>query len=134
MREEGFRAKPYRDTRGKLTVGYGRNLDDHGVTEGEARVMLGNDLDRIGAELAVKPWWPQAMDLLDELRQDVLVAMAYQMGVAGLGGFTKMLKAVEQRNWKTAALEMLDSKWARQTPARAQRLAQMMETGRKVPL
>ena len=127
--EEGFEAKPYRDTQGKLTIGYGRNLDDHGISEGEARVMLMNDVDRIASKLAVKPWWPQAMDLFDEVRQDVLIAMGYQLGLRGLCGFRKMIAALMYRRWRTASQEMLDSEWARQTPERARRLATMMQTG-----
>ena len=122
---EGYRRKPYRDTRGKLTIGYGRNLDDVGLSRAEALHLLANDVQAIREHLSAQPWWPQE----EPVRQDVLVTMAYQMGVRGLLGFTKMLAAVNRCHWNTAALEMLDSEWARQTPKRAQELALMMKSG-----
>lgn len=124
-RLEGFRQHPYRDTRGKLTIGFGRNLDDVGISRAEAKHLLANDLETIRKHLSTRSWWPQD----EPVRQDVLVTMGYQLGVRGLSGFRLMLKAVDRREWRTAALEMLDSEWARQTPLRAQRLALMMQTG-----
>ena len=46
-RHEGLRLKPYRDTVGKLTVGYGRNLEDVGISRDEADFMLDNDIDQV---------------------------------------------------------------------------------------
>jgi hypothetical protein len=55
--------------------------------------------------------------------------MAYQLGMNGLAGFANMLKWCELGRWDEAAKEMLRSKWATQTPGRAQRAAQMMRDG-----
>jgi lysozyme len=66
---------------------------------------------------------------LSEPRQVVLVCMAYQLGVAGLLGFKNMLAATASGDYKKAAAEMLNSRWARQTPNRAQRMAKQMESG-----
>jgi lysozyme len=54
QRHEGLRLRlrAYRDTVGKLTIGYGRNLDDRGISEDEAGFMLDNDIDLVVAELA----------------------------------------------------------------------------------
>ena len=70
-----------------------------------------------------------AMAACGESRQAVLVSMAYQMGVSGLSGFRNTLKAVADGQWADAAKGMLDSKWARQTPARANRHANQMLSG-----
>ena len=45
IRHEGLRLKPYRDTMGNWTIGYGRNLDERGITEEEAKIMLDYDID-----------------------------------------------------------------------------------------
>ncbi len=48
---EGMRLKPYRCSAGKLTIGYGRNLDDRGISAHEANDLFENDL--IDAEMAL---------------------------------------------------------------------------------
>ena len=70
-RHEGLRLKPYRDTVGKLTVGYGRNLDDRGISEDEAGFMLDNDIDQVERELERMPLYLS----LDPIRQVVLANM-----------------------------------------------------------
>lgn len=127
--DEGLRLTPYRDTRGVLTIGYGINLDQ-GITRVEAEMLLeGRVADRIGALTVTLPWFPT----LAPARQRVLINMAYQLGVGGLLGFRHMLEALRRGDYELAADEMLDSDWARQTPARAQRLAQEMRAGHVAP-
>lgn len=125
-KHEGMRLRPYRDTVGKLTIGYGRNLEDKGISEGEAREMLYNDIVEAEHELDRDlPWWK---DLSPE-RQKVLVSMVFNLGINRLLGFRKALAAMQAGDWKRAAAEMLDSKWAGQVGDRADELAGMMETG-----
>ena len=117
--------KPYRDTVGKLTIGYGRNLDDVGIEPEEADWMLDHDIAiRIGALHARLRWFDQ----VDPVRQRVLINMAF-MGVEKLLGFHKMLAALMVRDYETAARELLDSKYATQVGQRAVRLAHMLRTG-----
>jgi len=71
----------------------------------------------------------QALSQCNEARSDVLISMAYQMGVDGLALFRGMLTAVTQRDFDAAANAMLDSLWARQTAGRARRHAEVMRTG-----
>ena len=125
-RDEGLRTKPYRDHLGKLTLGIGRNLDDVGITPEEARYLAENDIGRCEASLqANRPWWRE----LSEARQQVLVSMVFQLGWSGVAGFAKFWGALQRGDYKSAAAEMRDSLWAKQTPARCERLAKMMEVG-----
>ena len=125
-KHEGLRLKPYRDTVGKLTIGYGRNLDARGITTDEATEMLEADIYSAIEDLRGSlPWF----DDLDETRQVVLVDMAYNLGIAGLLKFKRMLAAVETARWEDAAAEMLLSKWADQVGGRAAELAEMMRAG-----
>jgi lysozyme len=136
-KEEGFRALIYDDATGKPlkpgdtiqghpTIGIGLAVDIEGLTREEARYLCGNRVDRrIRALDQELPWWRQ----LPAARQTVLAGMAYQLGVRGLMNFAKMLGAVQRGDFGEAADEMLDSVWATQTPARAQRLAEMMRQG-----
>jgi lysozyme len=129
IRHEGKRNKPYRDTVGKLTIGVGRNLDDVGLRDDEIDLLLDNDIAATwNAVQRALPW----VDQLDEVRQRVLADMAFNIGVRGLLCFTQMLRACQAGEYAKAAAEMLDSKWARQVPARAARLAKMMATGEDV--
>lgn len=126
MKDEGFRAKPYRCTAGKLTIGYGANLED-GIDDDEAMFLLEHRLDKAIADcVRVFPWFAS----LDAIRQGVIVQMRYQLGLDGLLGFRVMLRAMAHEKYAVAAAEMLDSKWARSdAPKRAQRLALQMRTG-----
>lgn len=124
-RYEGFSKLPYKCPTGHLTIGYGHNLEN-GISAKVALFILQEDLSR--AERAVKdafPWWWK----LDDARQFVLVDMAFNMGLAGLKGFKKMLAAIESGDFDKAAAEMLDSKYGRQVVHRARLNAEIMKTG-----
>lgn len=123
--EEGFRSKPYRCTAGKLTIGIGWNLDV-GITEQAALLVFRCQLGEIENALLERfPWFKR----LTEARKAALISMAFQMGLAGLYGFKNTLKYIEAGNYEQAARNMLQSKWARQTPARAERTAYMVRYG-----
>lgn len=126
MRDEGVKLKPYHDTVGKLTIGVGRNLDDVGISEAEAAQLLDSDIERTASALdKALPWWRS----LDEVRQRVLLNMAFNMGINSLLGFKNTLAAIQAGKYEDAAAGMLSSKWAQQVGQRAQRLASMMQKG-----
>lgn len=129
IRDEGLRLKPYRCPAGKLTIGVGRNLDDTGITELEAEMLLAYDIERFSYQLdRTISWWRQ----LDEVRQRVILNMAFNMGTAKLMEFAITLANVRAGRYKEAAAGMRNSRWAKQVGARAERLAVMMETGSPV--
>ncbi len=124
--DEGLRLKPYHCTAGKLTIGYGRNLEDRGITEAEAEYLLENDVSEIYEDLA------EIYDFfthLSPMRKAVLIDMAYNLGLSGLNKFQNMIKAIDDNNYSKAASEMLDSRWASQVGDRAERLSKLMKTG-----
>ena len=124
-KHEGLRFKPYKDTVGKLTIGYGRNLDDNGITLAEAEQMLSNDIQNCYAECLKLPCWNK----LNEARQAVLLDMCFNLGITRMKTFKKMLAALEVGAYNRAAKEMLDSKWAFQVKSRATELADIMSKG-----
>lgn len=126
-RHEGLELKPYKDTVGKLTIGIGRNLDDVGITAEEAEFLCDNDISRV--ENQVIRTIP-VYSILCDVRQRVLLDMAFNLGIDGLLKFKRFLAFVQMSKWEAAADEMLDSKWATQVGARARTLAQMMKFGR----
>ena len=123
---EGLRLKPYKDTVGKWTIGIGRNLEDKGITEQEALFMLNNDVDYFYDKIKKEINWFWA---LDDVRQNVLVNMAFNLGVSGLLTFKNTLRLISFNRYEEAAEEMLNSKWANQVGYRAEELAEQMRTG-----
>ena len=127
-KEEGFRSHVYSDHLGYKTIGYGRCIEEGiglGLTEDEATYLLMQDIQRSVAECENFDWF---MDL-DEPRAMVVVALAFQMGWPRLNQFGKMLAAFAGEDYEPAADELLDSKFARQVPARAERLSEIVRTG-----
>lgn len=123
---EGVRRFPYRCTAGKLTIGVGFNLDDVGLYPEEIRFILDNRVNLLRKELAAElPWFVQ----LDEVRQAVLLDMAFNLGTQGLLKFKRTLGSIQSGNYVLAAEQMLQSLWAKQVGRRSVRLAKMMETG-----
>lgn len=65
---------------------------------------------------------------LDDIRQKVVIDMAFNLGVNGVLSFKNMIQALKEKDYDKAAEEMLDSLWAEQVGNRADRLAKMMRT------
>lgn len=126
IRHEGYRQFPYKCSAGKLTIGIGRNIEDRGISMDEALYLLKNDIEICRHEL--NSLYP-IINQLNETRQNVLINMCFNIGIKRLSGFRKMWAALEKRDYREAAKQMLDSKWARQVGKRSTELANIMETG-----
>ena len=135
--EEGRRRTVYDDKTGKPivpgykvighpTVGVGIRLDGAGLDDEEIDWLRDRRVER--ARRAVTARWPWTMNL-SEARRDVLVQMTFQLGPDGVARFAKFLGALRRGDFSEAADEMGESLWARQTPARAERLAKAMREG-----
>jgi len=139
--DEGYCKNTYNCSEGKLTVGYGYNLESNelqlpvaqvnqikrdGLPRVEAYQMLLEIVDKRSKALQdALPW----LSKLTPARKAVLLNMSYQIGVPGLLKFTRTLAAAKRGDYATCAVYMLESKWAKQTPARAKRLAEQMHKG-----
>ena len=121
---EGFRAKVYKCTEGYDTIGYGFAIKDLELDEDISEMILMQKLDnlmtRIGKTFV---WWRSA----DSTVKDVVVEMCYQLGVSGFSKFKKTINHLENKRYGKASAEMLDSKWARQTPNRALELSNLIK-------
>lgn len=130
IREEREVLHAYPDSKGFITCCVGRMIDPRkggGFSQDESRYLLRNDIHRNTAECErAFEWWA----LLDDVRQQVILCMVFQMGSASVAGFHQMCLALRRGDYLRAAIEMLDSDWAREdSPARASRMAQIMKTG-----
>ena len=128
-RDEGERLSAYQDHLGYWTIGIGRLIDSRrggGISTDESTMLLRNDIARIRVELLQRlPWFVH----LDPVRQGVLMNMTFQMGINGVMAFQDTLAKVQASDYAAAADRMLQSKWATQTPERANRLAKQMRDG-----
>jgi len=130
-RQEGVSKWAYEDHLGYITVGVGRCLDPEkglGLSDDEIDYLLRNDIERCYRELEVFSWF---MDL-DQVRQEALVSMLFQLGLPNFLEFKKTLKYLAEGKYSQAAAECLRSKWAVQTPNRAKEISYMIETGQYV--
>lgn len=135
MKDEGFRGYPYRCTQGFLTVGHGFNIEPgyihsivHAMLQGVEYPISQEYSTRILGQLVKNIWdvvqWEYPDQPVEVKR--ILTNMQYQLGAIGVARFRKMHAALKVQDYGTAAKEMLDSVWARQTPNRARRLAERM--------
>jgi len=120
-KHEGFNGMPYDDSLGYPTIGYGTKLP---INKDEAELLLKYRLKQKRDELIIA--MPFVYNLSED-KQKVLYEMSYQLGVGGLLLFKRMWSALKSGDFERAADEMLDSKWAVQTPERAEKLAEIMK-------
>ena len=125
-RDEGKRSIVYQDSGGILTIGIGRNLESRGVSDEEIAILLGNDLVIVTADLDRNALWWRGMPAD---KQRALANMCFNLGWPRLSGFTLMLAALESGDWDEAANQALDSRWAVQVGARAERIAELFRSG-----
>ena len=134
-KHEGVVYAIYKDHLGHRTFGVGHliTIDDpewfqpEGTTVNEDRVMDVYMDDLATAFTTVKRLVPDICSHPEDV-QLVLTNMAFNLGQHRLSGFKRMLKAVEEKNYKLASVEMLDSRWAKQVSRRANELSLMMES------
>jgi len=125
---EGCRLHAYACPAGKLTIGWGRNIDatGPGLTQDEADLLLSHDIARCEVELVTTyPWTVH----LDAVRHAVLLDLLFNLGLPKFKQFRRTLAAIEAGDYTGAAGHLLNSQWARQVGTRAQRLAGMLATG-----
>lgn len=125
-RHEGVKLKPYVCSAGKLTIGVGRNLEDVGISEYEANLLLDHDIERITKQAIDAFHW---FTDISRVRKDVVLSMIFNVGLQGFLGFKKTILAIAVNDFELASKEMMDSKWAAQVGGRAYELSEMMRTG-----
>ena len=131
-KHEGYRNKVYLDTLGKRTVGVGHLCvedfweDDKEYEESFLMEILQKDLQEAirGAKELVEE---HGCADIDERAEEIIIEMVFQLGRTGVKKFRNMWKALSEHNYVGASYEMLDSKWAKQTPNRAKDMADQMK-------
>lgn len=123
---EGLMLRPYHCSAGKVTIGYGRNIEDRGISLNEAEYLLANDIRDCRESLTRDySWFPG----LDHVRQAALVDLVYNLGSTRLAGFQKFLAAMRRTDYERAAADLEDSKWFGQVGRRGPRIRDMIKSG-----
>ena len=133
--EEGYRSHVYYCSEGYPTIGIGKKIGSRvqslsdfaliDVPKSVAYAWLDYDLKTIVKQCQSFKWF----NTLSQARKDIIISMCYQLGFGGFCKFKRTIKHIENGSFALAAQEMLDSKWARQTPGRANRHSKVMDTG-----
>ena len=127
-RHEGVRTHAYKCSADYITVGVGRNIDEDGglgLSDDEINYLLANDIKRCKQELVALSWFVD----LDEVRQDALINLCFNLGLTRLLGFRNAMAAMAEGDYEKAADEFLDSRWATQVGQRAIEVTNMSRSG-----
>lgn len=147
--DEGLKTEIYKDTEGYYTIGIGhlltkdpsiavarRELDRQvgrpakgSITLAECESLFDKDVANVDSGIQRNAVLKPVFDSLDLVRRDALRNMVFQMGVAGVAGFTNSLRMLKEKRWEEAAVNLKQSKWYRQTPNRAGRVIEVFRTG-----
>ena len=128
-RHEGVESHAYHCSENKITIGVGRNVDKSGglgLSDDEIDYLLQNDIDRVSVELDSEYGW---FDDLDDVRQDAMIDISFNLGQTRLRAFKKALAAMDEGDWGEAADQFMDSRWSAQVGNRAKELTEMIRTG-----
>lgn len=129
-RHEGVKKHVYLDHLGYETIGVGRCIKEGvglGLSEDEIDYLLTNDVNRCIKELGKSfPWFSD----LDNVRRDAMINLCFQLGITKLLKFKNFLADMAEGNYELAGPNLLDSLYAKQTPARANEVAEMIVSGK----
>ena len=119
-KHEAFSAMVYKDSLGIDTIGYGFAIKDLELDSDICEMILERKVKNLKDRVEIKFDWYKYMP--QEIK-DIVVEMCYQMGVYGFSRFKKTIAFLQNKEWEKASVEMLDSRWAQQTPNRAKKMS-----------
>lgn len=126
INHEGLKKFPYFDTNGNQTIGIGRNLTTKGLSVNECIYLMNNDMQECTQELKIYSWFCE----LDQVRQEVIIELCFNIGIHGVLEFQNTIKSLEQKDWESASNNLLNSEWANEVgEIRSQNMAKRLLTG-----
>tara|TARA_R100001086_G_scaffold226376_1_gene145012 strand:- start:1115 stop:1522 length:408 start_codon:yes stop_codon:yes gene_type:complete len=122
---EGYKPTVYKDTLQIDTIGYGFAIKDLYLDEEVCDIILEQKLKKL-IKSADKKF--EFLKYMPQKGKDVVYEMCYQLGINGVSKFKKTLAYMQDKKYDKAAVEMLDSLWAKQTPNRAIKLSNIIKS------
>ena len=134
-KHEGFVPRMYKDSLGFATIGYGHLVtkDDPYVegkeyTKEELEEQFDKDFAEAKKNADILILHDNGItDLVDDAKC-VIIEMVFQLGIGGVSKFKKMWEALKKQDYGEASFQMMDSRWAKQTPSRAKSLSEIMRS------
>ena len=124
-KHEGLVLKPYKCTANKLTIGYGHNIEDNGISLNCAEYILIEDIEEAKRNLYAV-FTKDFFDDLSDKRKIALIDMMFNLGLSKFLTFKRFIQAVKTENWNRASVEMIHSKAYTQAKRRYQLLAEQI--------
>ena len=125
-RREGIENCPYINHREELAIGYGRRLEEKGISDKEAMILLTDDL--LEAIESAKKLFPEFKNY-SETRKRALIIMLFELGEHGFLSFKRMISAILEERWELAADEAKDSKWYKRETVNGDEIVKMLRNG-----
>jgi lysozyme len=113
LESEGYAKYAYQDSLGYWSIGIGRCIDKRvgkGLSDDEINYLLDNDISQCRAQLKSFDWYL----IQDDVRKDVLVELCFNLGLPKLLKFNQTLNSIANKNYDSAVVHLLNSKWAKQ--------------------
>ena len=120
---EGLSLTLYKCPAGKLTIGYGHNIESLGITQEVADFILEGDIQAAKKDaLSIFP----NLQTFPHDKQLAIIDMVFNMGKPTFLKFKKMIAAIKTRDWQEAGKQAQDSKWYRQVGNRGKKVVALL--------
>lgn len=123
---EGLRLFPYKCPAGKLTIGYGHNLQDNGLSKSACEYILYDDIDEAKRNLRTI-FGNEFFENLSKNKKIALIDMMFNLGMIKFLTFKRFIFAVETQNWDNASYEIIHSRAYEQNKKRYKKLSEQIK-------
>ena len=124
---EGLKLFPYKCPAGKLTIGYGHNLQDNGLTKTACEFILYDDIDEAKRNLR-SIFGGEFFENLPKNKKIALIDMMFNLGMVKFLTFKRFIFAVETQNWDNASYEIIHSRAYEQNKKRYKKLSEQIKS------
>lgn len=117
---------PYKDSLGNLTQGWGHLVAD-GISNAAGKQILSDDIGLCVCQAQTQDWWPCVSD--NDARSNAMLELLFVLGSPKLDEFVNTLAALRNRDYETAANEIINSTLDHQDGQRINVQAEMIRSG-----
>ena len=122
---EGLKLFLYKCPAGKLTIGYGHNLQDNGLSKSACEYILYDDIDEAKRNLRTI-FGNEFFENLKDSKKIALIDMMFNLGMVKFLTFKRFIFAVETQNWENASYEIIHSRAYEQNKKRYKKLSEQI--------
>lgn len=123
---EGLVLKPYKCPAGRLTIGYGHNIEDNGLSKTACEFILFEDIEEAERNLYAI-FGRELYESLKNIQKIALIDMMFNLGIIKFLTFKKFIKAVKDKDWNKASEEVINSRAYEQNKRRYKKIAEQIK-------